>query len=317
VRPGAEVALALAEAYRNEPALSDVRVGLASGPVLEREGDVYGPVVNLASRIVGIAYPATVVVASDVQEALADDARFTFRAIRPHYLKDIGRVPLWTMGRPGDQLEELRRRAGDRLSGRSFSPSRRARRLADAHLPTSVEDEVVEILTDAGLLRDARDGAFITGDEPTRELQAITDVVLSAEIDEELQVELLADIEAARRLNKLEREAQVEAEAADLEAEDRLAAIEDDVRARVEEIELDARRRIDEALAEAERRAAEVSEEIMRRVEQVTESAERRAREAEDEARRIAEGKAARRRATRPRSGSVGGIALPDDAGSS
>ena len=53
----------------------------------------------------------------------------------------------------------------------------------------------------------------------------------------------------------------------------------------------------------------------MRRVEQVTESAERRAREAEEEARRIAEGKAARRRANRPHSGSVGGVSLPDDAG--
>jgi adenylate cyclase len=313
VRPGAELALALAEAYRNEPALSDVRVGLASGPVLEREGDVYGSVVNLASRIVGVAYPATVVVAADVHEALAEDPRFSFRAIRPHILKDIGRVALWTMGRPGDQLEELRRRAGDRGSGRSFSPGRRIRRLADAHLPSAVEEEVVGILAGAGLLRDSNEGALFTGDEPTRELQAIADVVLAAEIDEDLQVELLADLEAARRLNRLEQEARIEAEAADLEAEDRLAAIEDEVRARVEEIELESRRRIDEALAEAERRAAEVNEDVLRRVEEVTRNAEVRAREAEEEARRVAEGTAARRRATRRVSG--GGVSLPDDTG--
>src|SRR3712207_7575576 len=39
--------------------ISDVRVGVAHGPVLAREGDLYGPTVNLASRIVSIAYPGS------------------------------------------------------------------------------------------------------------------------------------------------------------------------------------------------------------------------------------------------------------------
>jgi adenylate cyclase len=301
VRSGAELALALAEAYRNEDALSDVRVGLASGPVLEREGDVYGPVVNLASRIVGVAWPATVVVSDDVHEALADDPRLLFRPIRAHDLKDIGRVPLWTMRRPGDQLEELRRRAGERTAGRAWP----VRARSGARLPRPVEEEVAGILSDAGLLRAARDGALVNGDEPTREFEAITDVVLAAEIDEDLQVELLADIEVARRLTRLEREAQVEAEAVDHEVEDRLAAIEEEVRLRVEAIEDEARRRIDEALAEAEQRAAEVNAEIARRAEQVAEATDRKAREAEHEARRVAEGRAAARR--RP-----GGTPRPD-----
>jgi len=46
----AEIALGLADASRDAAELSDVRVGLALGPVLEREGDAYGPTVNLASR---------------------------------------------------------------------------------------------------------------------------------------------------------------------------------------------------------------------------------------------------------------------------
>ena len=53
----AEIALRLAESYRDDQTLS-TSVGLAYGPVLEREGDLFGPVVNLASRIVNIAYPA-------------------------------------------------------------------------------------------------------------------------------------------------------------------------------------------------------------------------------------------------------------------
>ena len=46
----AEIALGLAEASRDAAELSDVRVGLAVGPVIEREGDAFGATVNLASR---------------------------------------------------------------------------------------------------------------------------------------------------------------------------------------------------------------------------------------------------------------------------
>src|SRR5207248_7218737 len=53
---GARIALRLAEAYADDETLPDVRVGLAVGPVLVREGDYFGPTVNLASRIVNIAY---------------------------------------------------------------------------------------------------------------------------------------------------------------------------------------------------------------------------------------------------------------------
>ena len=35
----------------------DLRVGMAYGPLLERESDLYGPMVNLASRITGVAFP--------------------------------------------------------------------------------------------------------------------------------------------------------------------------------------------------------------------------------------------------------------------
>ena len=92
-----ETALSLAEAYHEDESLSDVRVGLAAGPVLERDGDVYGPVVNRASRIVGISYPGSVVVDEHVHAELAADARFELRALRPRTLKDIGRARLWRL----------------------------------------------------------------------------------------------------------------------------------------------------------------------------------------------------------------------------
>ena len=60
--PAPQIALGLSEQFRAEEVVSDVRVGMAYGPVLQYEGDLYGPTVNLAHRIVGIAYPGSVVV---------------------------------------------------------------------------------------------------------------------------------------------------------------------------------------------------------------------------------------------------------------
>ena len=105
VDKGLEIALSLAEAYHDDESLSDVRVGLACGPVLEREGDLFGPVVNLASRIVSIAYAGSVVVAAEVHDALADDEGVRWKSLRTRQLKDIGRVQLWAARRVGDDFE--------------------------------------------------------------------------------------------------------------------------------------------------------------------------------------------------------------------
>jgi adenylate cyclase len=94
-----DTALSLAEAYADDEVLSDVRVGLAFGDVLALEGDYYGPVVNLASRIVNIAVPGAVVVSQPVVDALSSDNRFLFHGLRPRSLKDIGRVRLWRVRR--------------------------------------------------------------------------------------------------------------------------------------------------------------------------------------------------------------------------
>jgi adenylate cyclase len=94
-----ETALSLAEAYADDEILSDVRVGLAWGDVLAREGDYYGPVVNLASRIVNIALPGAVVISESVRDAVGDDPRYVLHGLRQRNLKDIGRVRLWRVRR--------------------------------------------------------------------------------------------------------------------------------------------------------------------------------------------------------------------------
>lgn len=94
---GAQLAVELATRYRDDEELSDVRVGLAVGPVLRRDGDLYGPTVNLASRIVNVAYPGTVLVGERIKEALEHDERYELKKVRSHNLKDIGRTRLWAL----------------------------------------------------------------------------------------------------------------------------------------------------------------------------------------------------------------------------
>jgi adenylate cyclase len=103
----ARIGLDLADAYADDELLSDVRVGLASGPVLLRDGDYYGPTVNLAHRIVNIGNPGTVLISDEFHTALMEQAadEFTAQALRPRLLKDLGRVQLWWAGRVGQEAD--------------------------------------------------------------------------------------------------------------------------------------------------------------------------------------------------------------------
>ena len=103
----ARIGLALADAYADDDLLSDVRVGLACGPVLLRDGDYFGPTVNLAHRIVNIANPGTVLMSDEFHTALVEQApdEFTGQSLRPRLLKDLGRVQLWWCGRAGQEAD--------------------------------------------------------------------------------------------------------------------------------------------------------------------------------------------------------------------
>lgn len=130
----ARIGLNLAEAYADDELLSDVRVGMSVGPVLIQDGDYFGPVVNMASRLVNIGEPGAVLVSDDFHDELeqelpreedqdgegdhAEDEmgeqEVVFVALRPRVLKDFGRVQLWALYRPGDDQVRLDRRIGRR-----------------------------------------------------------------------------------------------------------------------------------------------------------------------------------------------------------
>ena len=101
----ARIGLSLAEAYSDDELLSDVRVALSVGPVLLQDGDYYGPVVNLASRLVGIANPGTVLMSDEFHAAivLETEGEFVGRALRPRSLKGIGWVQVWKLSRVGSE----------------------------------------------------------------------------------------------------------------------------------------------------------------------------------------------------------------------
>jgi adenylate cyclase len=112
VTSAAEIGLSLAEAYAGDELLSDVRVALAVGPVLVQDGDFYGPVVNLSSRLVGVANPGTVLVSDEFRTALGEEGAggFDTRALRTRNLKNIGRVQVWKLSRAGTEPGADRRR---------------------------------------------------------------------------------------------------------------------------------------------------------------------------------------------------------------
>ncbi len=99
VGDAAEIALALQDRVRAEPALPSLRIGLATGPALVRYGDVYGEVVNIAARLTGHARPDTVLIDRETVEALAVDPRFALRPLRPVAVPGYRHLHPWVLER--------------------------------------------------------------------------------------------------------------------------------------------------------------------------------------------------------------------------
>lgn len=95
--PGARLALDLVESFGGDQ--PDLRVGLTHGSVLSRLGDLFGPPVNLASRLVSYARPGSVLVDQMFVDRLGEVEDLRFRSIRPRDLKGIGTTALYVLRR--------------------------------------------------------------------------------------------------------------------------------------------------------------------------------------------------------------------------
>ncbi len=83
-----EIGRTLVARLAEHPRLPDGRGGLGRGAVLSRDGDYFGPVVNLAARVVKLAEPGTVLVSAEVCDA-APGAQF--RSIGAREVKGFDR----------------------------------------------------------------------------------------------------------------------------------------------------------------------------------------------------------------------------------
>lgn len=112
----AEIALTLVAAYAADDLLPDVRVGMAFGPVVSSEGDLFGPTVNLANRLAASARPGTALISEDLQKELAERPEYTLRPLPVLKLKGIGSVHAWALRRPEPPAPEKpkRRRRRDK-----------------------------------------------------------------------------------------------------------------------------------------------------------------------------------------------------------
>jgi adenylate cyclase len=88
-------AVALRKAVAAE-GLPPVRSGVAAGPVIPREGDFYGPVVNLASRLTAVAPANRILVPSGIG-AQVPEGEFTFVPLGEQFLRGIGNVEVWAL----------------------------------------------------------------------------------------------------------------------------------------------------------------------------------------------------------------------------
>lgn len=86
------IALDIAETLADDPLLPDVRVGMATGPVVARLGDVFGTTVNRASRLTGLAAPGVVLVDEATAARLDAASGFEVAPQPPRTLRGLGTV---------------------------------------------------------------------------------------------------------------------------------------------------------------------------------------------------------------------------------
>ncbi len=97
-RSATVTALDLIDSVGSQAEMPAIRVGLATGSVLSRLGDIFGPPVNLAARLSHVARSNRVIVDHPTAEAL-DSAEFDCRRMPARPLRGFGEVTPITISR--------------------------------------------------------------------------------------------------------------------------------------------------------------------------------------------------------------------------
>jgi len=86
-----DIALNIVEVIGRDSRLPDVRLGLATGSVIMRLGDVFGPPVDMAARLTGVARRNRVIIDDVTAEILPED-QFETRSLPPRPVRGFGVV---------------------------------------------------------------------------------------------------------------------------------------------------------------------------------------------------------------------------------
>lgn len=100
----AEIALRLHEIHAEDDTVPEMRVGLATGQVVSRMGDVFGTTVNLASRLTAMAKPGGTLVDPETRAQLKENPDFALRGQRGRPVRGFGvlRSYVLSRGKPDD-----------------------------------------------------------------------------------------------------------------------------------------------------------------------------------------------------------------------
>ncbi|MCX6397699.1 MAG: adenylate/guanylate cyclase domain-containing protein [Propionibacteriales bacterium] len=101
----AAIALDLVEEHLIDEDFPQLRVGVAWGSVLQRLGDVFGPTVNIASRLTSIARPGRALIDKELAEAIEGNENFKLRRMRRMSVKGYRRLEPWALRRPLEEGE--------------------------------------------------------------------------------------------------------------------------------------------------------------------------------------------------------------------
>ncbi|HZI96235.1 MAG TPA: adenylate/guanylate cyclase domain-containing protein [Actinomycetales bacterium] len=99
VPAAAAIALDIATEMGVDEMLPEVRVGIATGTVVARLGDVFGTTVNRASRLTSIARPGAVLVDDGTAAVLGEMSGFSCQPLRRRSLRGLGPVSPWLLRR--------------------------------------------------------------------------------------------------------------------------------------------------------------------------------------------------------------------------
>ena len=104
----AAIGLGLLDAVDADGDMPDLRIGMAMGDVRSRFGDVYGPVVNIASRLTSVAKPGTIRVDRELASALAGTTGLHLRRYRPMAVRGYSHLSSWRLTRAPARSETAR-----------------------------------------------------------------------------------------------------------------------------------------------------------------------------------------------------------------